>query len=500
MRGRRSGDDTAYTAVVNGHGLLFGLVGGIAGVAGCAPDAVAVGAPWLRVPAAAGLDDAAYGLPNAIPIPVANSGTAPASVTTAADAPFSAGSGPLVIPAGATVDLVIVITPRSFDPLAGAVEIRSGARVHRVSLAVTVDADADDDGFAGLDAGGADCDDADPTVFPGAPEACDGVDDDCDGGVDEVDDENLWRPDADGDGFGDASAAPVAACDAPSGWVVDGTDCDDADPAVRPDATETWYDGVDQDCDGNDDDQDGDGHPIGDDCNDGAASIHPGAQETWYDGVDQDCDGNDDDQDGDGYPGDGGTDCVDTDAGIHPLAPELPDGVDQDCDLRIDEGLWARGTLVISEVLTNPVRTSDPLGRFVELTNPTAGDVELGDVVVTVGVLDTSFAGNPTVVPPGGSITVCTDTDPALNGGIACAAQIGWIGFVQELSITGAGVALDELSWVGWGPMPSGGSLELAADHLDPDDDDLEANWCPATDPFGVGDLGTPGFVGAACL
>jgi len=39
-----------------------------------------------------------------------------------------------------------------------------------------------------------------------------------------------------------------------------GEDCDDEDPAVNPDATETWYDGVDQDCSGGSDyDQDGDG-------------------------------------------------------------------------------------------------------------------------------------------------------------------------------------------------------------------------------------------------
>ena len=38
----------------------------------------------------------------------------------------------------------------------------------------------------------------------------------------------LWYPDADGDGFGDA-AAPTTACDAPVGFVADGTDCDDTD-------------------------------------------------------------------------------------------------------------------------------------------------------------------------------------------------------------------------------------------------------------------------------
>lgn len=40
------------------------------------------------------------------------------------------------------------------------------------------DLDADDDGSLDVD----DCDDADPTVFPGAPEVCDGRDTDCDPG------------------------------------------------------------------------------------------------------------------------------------------------------------------------------------------------------------------------------------------------------------------------------------------------------------------------------
>lgn len=42
--------------------------------------------------------------------------------------------------------------------------------------------DLDDDGFT--DATG-DCDDEDPSVFPGAPEACNATDDDCDGAIDE---------------------------------------------------------------------------------------------------------------------------------------------------------------------------------------------------------------------------------------------------------------------------------------------------------------------------
>jgi MYXO-CTERM domain-containing protein len=146
-----------------------------------------------------------------------------------------------------------------------------------------------------------DCDDT---------EECDGQDNDGDGLVDDDDPDvtgqSLWYADEDADSYGDAGASTVA-CDAPASGVADDKDCDDGDPAVNPGATELWYDGTDQDCDGNDDDQDVDGHGWdgvagGDDCDDEDATVYPGAADTWYDGVDSDCLGNDDDDaDGDGY-------------------------------------------------------------------------------------------------------------------------------------------------------------------------------------------------------
>ena len=49
-------------------------------------------------------------------------------------------------------------------------------------------------------------------------------------------------------------------------------------------------------------DTDNDGYNIAPgDCLEGDGSVFPGAVEVWYDGIDQDCDGNDADQDGDGF-------------------------------------------------------------------------------------------------------------------------------------------------------------------------------------------------------
>lgn len=82
-------------------------------------------------------------------------------------------------------------------------------------------------------------------------------------------------------------------------------------------------------------DADGDGFVVDDDCNDNDASINPGATEVPYDGIDQNCDGQDlTDVDGDGYDGgEGGADCDDADVAINPGATDIPnDDIDQNCD------------------------------------------------------------------------------------------------------------------------------------------------------------------------
>ena len=212
-----------------------------------------------------------------------------------------------------------------------------------------------------------DCDDTNASVYTGAAEVCDGVDNECDGLVDDgydVDDDGIadcydvevcdgadndgdgmvdedllfttYYPDGDGDGYG-ASTGSVSTCDgAPSGYVADNTDCDDAASAVYPGATETWDDTIDQDCDGSDSvttgdpdpDSDGDGYVASVDCDDGDNTVFPGAPEI-NDGLDNNCTGGiDEELDNDGLDNDGDgmmndEVCIKATSGVDTLSAEF---------------------------------------------------------------------------------------------------------------------------------------------------------------------------------
>ena len=198
--------------------------------------------------------------------------------------------------------------------------------------------DLDGDGFSSSE----DCDDTDGDINPGQEEiAADGIDQNCDG-------MELCYEDLDGDGFG--SAIQIESDDlqcSTTGFSSQSNDCLDTNSSAYPGAAiedETAC-MLNSDGDGYGDQNPPAGVDSGTDCDDSNAEIHPNADDIIDDGIDNNCDGLEIcyvDEDDDGYRSDDSSlttsssdlDCEDEGEG----ASSEPDSDCNDLDGTINPG------------------------------------------------------------------------------------------------------------------------------------------------------------------
>ncbi|MBK9736475.1 MAG: putative metal-binding motif-containing protein [Saprospiraceae bacterium] len=93
-----------------------------------------------------------------------------------------------------------------------------------------------------------DCNDSNPTVYPGAPENCSDKDYNCDGMITGTNPAPIWYRDFDMDGYGNA-AISITNCNPLVGYVGPNNDCNDNNAFIHPLALEACNN-IDDDCDG----------------------------------------------------------------------------------------------------------------------------------------------------------------------------------------------------------------------------------------------------------
>ena len=461
---------------------------------GCAPSGVAVGVARLSVPETVQALNVKVGVPTVVAFQVSNRGYGGVTVGVAANEVLLVGTNSVTLAPGAEARVEVSVLPADYASVDGEVVLTTESEALTVTVHATVDPDSDADGFDSVLTGGADCDDANPFVFPGAIEKCDGADGDCNEVIDDAPDAPRWYRDDDGDSFG-VSTDMLRACSRPHGFASRAGDCDDASKLVYPGAPDTPYDGVDADCDEMSDfDADSDGFDAiswgGLDCADNNPHVHPDIIEVYYDGLDANCDQRSDfDADTDGFDAVafGGADCADDDDTISPDRPELLDGIDQNCDGLVDETYFVDGDLIVTEIMGSPTSAD---GEYIEIMHASPRTFEIVGLTLEIGSSTTVFTS--AIMHPGDVRVFCLDSDPALNGGVDCDDVLGGALEASAVSVYVGSRALDVVDVSEWA-FPVGASLEVAASAATHLDNDSESAWCPATALLSGGDAGTPG-------
>ncbi len=182
------------------------------------------------------------------------------------------------------------------------------------------------------------------------------------------------------------------------------------------------------------------------------------------------------------------------------------DGCSPDC--KIEAAKIAKGDLVITELLIDPVAVDDTKGEYIEVYNPTGAAITLdGIVIVNKTNKHTISPASPLVVPSKGFVVLGINADSSTNGGVK--VDYAWKSIAlgnsgSDIALMAGDVEVDKVTYTGsgsngWPKYKNGASIQLSSAALTATANDDPKNWCESTAAVAGGDKGTPGSANASC-
>ncbi|MFX0557711.1 lamin tail domain-containing protein [Maribacter sp. CXY002] len=155
--------------------------------------------------------------------------------------------------------------------------------------------------------------------------------------------------------------------------------------------------------------------------------------------------------------------------------------------------------IVINEIMQNPSAVADSAGEWFELYNAETTDIDINGWTIKDNDADSHVINNggALIIPAGGYLILGNNADTGTNGGVALDYQYTGLflanGDDEIVLLDGSGKVIDHIEYDGGPnfPDPTGASMALKNPT---NDNNVGSNWETSKNPFGSGDLGTPGL------
>jgi len=186
-----------------------------------------------------------------------------------------------------------------------------------------------------------------------------------------------------------------------------------------------------------------------------------------------------------------------------PCFSEQPTTCNQDGALR-DILPPSPGDIVITEYMPDPAAVVDDDGEWFEIY--VANDFDLNGLAITKfgDPEPTDIIGSADCMPAGAGsyLLFAHSADAAVNGGLPAVDHLFTLS-MSNTSQDGTGISVgwggQLLDTVTWTSSRAGASSQLDPMFQDPTRNDEEGAFCPSEDPYGDGDLGSPGAANPPC-